>query len=56
MILKESIRINGKDAEDPNVNIGTTVQEKNITFPTDAKLNTFSLVLEELVFFVCPLN
>ncbi len=29
-----------------NVNIDTTVQEKNITFPTDAKLNTFSLVLE----------
>jgi len=39
LILKESIRINGKDAEDPNVNIDTTVQEKNITFPTDAKLN-----------------
>lgn len=39
LILKESIRINGKDAEDPNVNIDTTVQEKNITFPTDAKLH-----------------
>jgi IS5 family transposase len=50
LILKESIRINGKDAEDPNVNVDTTVQEKNITFPTDAKLNTFSLVLEKLVF------
>ena len=37
LILKESIRINGKDAEDPNVNVDTTVQEKNITFPTDAK-------------------
>ena len=37
--MKESIRINGKDAEDPNVNIDTTVQEKNITFPTDAKLH-----------------
>jgi len=39
LILKESIRINGKDAEDPNVNVDTTVQEKNITFPTDAKLH-----------------
>jgi len=39
LILKESISINGKDAEDTNVNIDTTVQEKNITFPTDAKLH-----------------
>jgi IS5 family transposase len=39
LILKESIRINGKDAEDPNVNVDTTVQEKNITYPTDAKLH-----------------
>ena len=39
LILKESIRINGKDAEDTNVNIDTTVQEMNITFPTDAKLH-----------------
>lgn len=28
LIFKESIRINGKDSEDPNVNIDTTVQEK----------------------------
>jgi len=39
LILKESIRINGDDANDENVNIDTTVQEKNITFPTDAKLH-----------------
>lgn len=39
LILKESIRVNGKDSEDDNVNIDTTVQEKNITFPTDAKLH-----------------
>lgn len=39
LILKESIRVNGDDAEDDNVNIDTTVQEKNITFPTDAKLH-----------------
>lgn len=39
LILKESIRINGSDSDDDNVNIDTTVQEKNITFPTDAKLH-----------------
>jgi IS5 family transposase len=39
LILKESIRVNGKDGEDDHVSIDTTVQEKNITFPTDAKLH-----------------
>lgn len=39
LILKESIRVNGDDAHDDNVNVDTTVQEKNITFPTDAKLH-----------------
>lgn len=39
LILKESIRINGKDGQDDNVSIDTTVQEKNITYPTDAKLH-----------------
>lgn len=39
LIFKESIRINGDDSQDDNVNIDTTVQEKNITFPTDAKLH-----------------
>lgn len=39
LILKESIRINGDDANDDNINVDTTVQEKNITFPTDAKLH-----------------
>lgn len=39
LILKESIRINGDDAHDDNINVDTTVQEKNITFPTDAKLH-----------------
>lgn len=39
LILKESIRVNGTDSGDYNVNIDTTVQEKNITFPTDAKLH-----------------
>jgi IS5 family transposase len=40
LILKESIRINEKDSDDDNVNIDTTVQEKNITYPTDAKLHS----------------
>ena len=39
LILKESIRINGEDSDDDNINIDTTVQEKNITFPTDSKLH-----------------
>jgi transposase, IS5 family len=39
LILKESIRINGKDADENQGTIDTTVQEKNITFPTDNKLH-----------------
>ncbi len=39
LILKESIRINGSESTDTQVNIDTTVQEKNITYPTDAKLH-----------------
>ena len=39
LILKESIRINGDDRFDPDVSIDTTVQEKNITFPTDNKIH-----------------
>ena len=38
LILKESIRVNGKDADDDTGTTDTTVQEKNITFPTDNKL------------------
>ena len=38
LILKESIRVNGNDSHDPEVSVDTTVQEKNITFPTDDKL------------------
>lgn len=38
LIFKESIRINGKDGEDDTLSADTTVQEKNITFPTDDKL------------------
>ena len=39
LILKESIRVNGDDSHDDCVNVDTTVQEKNITFPTDSKLH-----------------
>ena len=38
LILKESIRVNGEDAQDVNLSGDTTVQEKNITYPTDDKL------------------
>ena len=39
LILKESIRINGKDGEQKEAVTDTTVQEKNITYPTDNKLH-----------------
>jgi len=38
LILKESIRINGKDGKGDTLSGDTTVQEKNITYPTDDKL------------------
>ncbi len=38
LILKESVRLNGKDGKEKDVCVDTTVQEKNITFPTDNKL------------------
>lgn len=38
LILKESIRVNGDDANDNNLSGDTTIQEKNITYPTDDKL------------------
>ena len=38
-ILKHSIELHGEEGEDKDVSIDTTVQEKNITYPTDAKLH-----------------
>ena len=38
LILKESIRVNGDDANDKDIYVDTTVQEKYITYPTDDKL------------------
>jgi IS5 family transposase len=37
-IFKHSIDKHGDDAKDDNVSIDSTVQEKNITYPTDSKL------------------
>ncbi len=37
-ILKESIYVNGSDSNDENLSGDTTIQEKNITYPTDDKL------------------
>jgi IS5 family transposase len=39
LILKESIVVNGKDGQQDEGTTDTTVQEKNITFPTDSKLH-----------------
>lgn len=39
LILKESIRINGKDGDGNVLSADTTVQEKNISYPTDDKLH-----------------
>jgi transposase, IS5 family len=39
LILKESIRVNGKDSDEDTLSADTTVQEKNITYPTDTRLH-----------------
>jgi transposase, IS5 family len=39
LIFKESIRVNGKDGGEQEAVTDTTVQEKNITYPTDNKLH-----------------
>ena len=39
LIFKESVRVNGKDGEEQDITADTTVQEKNITYPTDSKLH-----------------
>ena len=38
-ILQHSIALHGKSAQTPHVSIDSTVQEKHITYPTDAKLH-----------------
>ena len=39
LIFKASIEVNGKDSQEKEATIDTTVQEKNITYPTDNKLH-----------------
>ena len=39
LIFKESIRVNGNDGQEQEATTDTTVQEKNITYPTDSKLH-----------------
>jgi IS5 family transposase len=39
LIFKESIRVNGKDGDEDTLSADTTIQEKNITYPTDTKLH-----------------
>ena len=39
LIFKESIRVNDKDGREDEGTVDTTVQEKNITYPTDDKLH-----------------
>ena len=46
-IFKHSVDLHGKDAEDSHVSVDTTVQEKNITYPTDAKL--YSKIIDKCV-------
>ena len=38
LILAESVRLHGRHAEEAEVHVDSTVQEKNITYPTDTKL------------------
>ena len=40
LIFEVSVELHGDDAKEREVTVDTTVQEKNITFPTDAKLLT----------------
>jgi IS5 family transposase len=37
-IFKMSVALHGKQAQESSVLIDTTASEKNITYPTDAKL------------------
>lgn len=39
LILKKSVRINGKDGGQDDISADTTVQQKNITYPMDNKLH-----------------
>ena len=49
LIFKESIRINGKDGQEQEATTDTTVQEKNITYPTDNKLYHYSMHISPIM-------
>jgi len=38
-VFQHSIALHGEEAQDKHVSVDTTVQEKNITYPTDGKLH-----------------
>jgi IS5 family transposase len=40
LIFEASVELHGDDAKESEITVDTTVQEKNITFPTDLKLLT----------------
>lgn len=40
LIFEASVELHGEDAREPRLIVDTTVQEKNVTFPTDVKLLT----------------
>lgn len=57
LILAESIRINTKDDDRDHYDtafIDSTVQEKNVTYPTDAKLH--KKMVKKVLSLVRPLN
>jgi hypothetical protein len=53
-----SVALHGKQAQESSVLIDTTVQEKNITYPTDAKLarNVHWMVLYQICVFGADLK
>ncbi len=54
LIFKESIRVNGKDGGEQEATTDTTVQEKNITYPTDNKLHR--KIIKQCVAIACREN
>jgi IS5 family transposase len=51
-LLKVSIQLFGKEAQEKEVLIDSTVQEKNITYPTDAKLHKRIVSIQAQT--ICP--
>ena len=51
LIFKESIRVNGTDSNDPHLSGDTTVQEKNITYPTSLKQLSSVNITRSIIFW-----